>query len=415
MKKLNYIIVAFIVSILFVFACEQQKLPLPVPNVAPTAFGASDTNYVELSPMWDATNIGYQFSNPQDITIGPDGIIFVADAGNDRVVALSKAGQVVSSNGLGTITSVANPYGVAIDSKLNVLIANGTNTLYCWNHYMNVAEIDSVSDRAVFFDTAKNDTVLMTLQHYIELAIAGKTLPQFRYFVFGQNPELKQQVTQTYEIYVDEQPDAEINGVAAGTYGSGQLYITESQYDRISLLMLVPQIAVKTNYRGILFRYRAIHIQDIATFGSGAGTVDNPWGMTTDSEGNLYFTQLGGNFRVQKLLAAVYTPGYVLYQHNIMDLNRFTSPVDIALDDLNNIFVIDSDLQTVSKFDNAGAGAGQKISLGKKGLAAEKFNNAKGIMVENNVVYVVDFGANRIRRFQYSVPDSDIRDDDKKP
>lgn len=415
MKKIIQTITIFIFASLFILACEQQKLPLPVPNVAPTTFGASDTNYVELSPVWDAATIGYQFSNPQDITIGPDGIIFVADAGNNRIVALSKAGQLVSSNGLGSLTSVTGPYAVALDSKLNVLIANGTNTLYCWNQYLNVAEFDSVSDRAVFFDSAKNDTVLLTLEQYIEKAFTGQQLPQFRYFIYNQNAELFHKVTQMYPIYEDEQVDAQINGVAAGTYGSDQVYITESNYDRISLLMLVPHIAIKTNYGGILFRYRGIRVRDIATFGSGAGTVDNPWGLTSDGDGNIYFTQLGGNFRVQKLSGETYTPGYVLYQHDIMDLNRFTSPADIALDGQNNIYVIDSDLQTVSKFDNAGSGAGQMLSLGKKGLAIEKFNNAKGIMVDDNVVYVVESGENRIRRFQYSVSESDIPDDDKKP
>lgn len=385
-----------------------------MPKTQSTTFGASDTNYVELSPVWEAPNIAYRFSNPQDITIGPDGMIFVADKGNNRVVALSKAGQVLSSGGLGNII-VDHPTGVAVDSKLNLLIANGTNVIYCWNQYLNLTDIESVSDRAVYFDRTTNDTLLLTLDDVFEKAAAGEALPEFRYFVFSEAQDKIQQVRQIYPIYIDDEADAVINGVAAGRYGSEDVYITESNYHRISHLKLFPRMAVKTRFGQTLFSYRAAKMDDLATFGSGAGTVDDPYAITTDSEGSIYFTQLGGNFRVQKLKAPDFAPGYVLYQHAIMDLNRFSAPKDIALDGLNNIFVIDEVLGTVSKFDNAGTGAGQLVDLGKKGLATATFNKGAGIMVSDNVVYVVESGLNRIRRFQLSISDADIPDDDKKP
>ncbi len=158
-----------------------------------------------------------------------------------------------------------------------------------------------------------------------------------------------------------------------------------------------------------------MRVRDVATFGSGAGTVDDPWGITTDKDGNIYFTQLGGNFRVQKLDGKNFQPVYVLYQDAIMDLNRFVMPTGIALDGLENIFVIDTELKAVSKFANTGAAAGQVMSLGKRGLATEQFNDARGIMVDDNIVYVVESGENRIRRFQYSVSESDIPDKENQP
>ena len=412
MKK---IVILFIFwALLIVVGCNQDKLPLPVPRVQNASFGANDTNYVELSPVWNAQNLGYQFSHPEDITIGPDGIIFVADKGNDRVVALSKAGNILTSHGLGSITGIPHPYGVAIDSKLNLLIANGSDTLYCWNQFLNYTEIDSIADEAVLFDPAKNDTVLINFKKYLQQVQSGQPRLDFRHFVFRKDPALVEKVRRIYPIYVAGN-GAQLNGVAAGPFGSGIIYVTESEYDKISEITLVPQIAVKTDYGASLFQYTGIRTKDIATFGSGAGTVDDPWGITTDKEGDIYFTQLGGNFRVQKLDGKSFKPVYVLYQDAIMDLNRFMMPTDITLDGLENIFVIDTQAKTVSKFANTGANAGQVLSLGKRGLATEEFNDARGIMVDDNIVYVVESGENRIRRFQYSVSESDIPDKENQP
>lgn len=408
------IVVLLIFSALIIIGCNQQKLPLPVPRVQNGSFGANDTNYVELSPLWDSQNLGYRFSDPEDITIGPDGIIFVADKGNDRIVALSKAGNVLTAHGLGAIDGIAHPYGVALDSKLNLLIANGTDTLYCWNQFLNYADFDSVADKAVYFDEAANDTVLLSFAQYQQRIIAGESLPQFRYYVFRRDPSLLKKIRQVYPVYVDGN-GAQMNGVAAGVYGSNLFYVTESEYDKITQVTLVPKVAVKTSYGAVLFQYAGVGAEDIATYGSGAGTVDDPWGITTDKEGNIYFTQLSGNFRVQKLDGKKFQPVYVLYQDPIMDLNRFVMPTDIALDGLGNIFVVDTELKTVSKFANTGAKAGQVMSLGKRGLATEKFNNARGIMVDDNIVYVVESGENRIRRFQYSVSESDIPNKENQP
>jgi len=69
----------------------------------------------------------------------------------------------------------------------------------------------------------------------------------------------------------------------------------------------------------------------------------------------------------------------------------------------------------VSKFANSGSKAGQLLSLGQKGLALASFNDGRGLLASDDVVYVVERGAKRIRRFQYSVSESDIPDDEKEP
>jgi len=410
----TYTKILSIFILLIVVACGQDKLPLPVPRTTNLSFGANDTSYIELNPVWDASFLGYNFSDPYDITIGPDGVIFVADEGNDRIVALSKAGELLTNNGLGHI-SVSHPRGLAVDSKLNLLITNGSDTLYCWNQYFNFIGIDSVAEKAVVYDEASGDTLHLTFQQIIDRVQSGEPMPNIRGLVFKHDPALVEQARAIYPLYVDEDAGAQYNGVAAGPFGSEIIYVTESTIDKIIRLHLYPDMAVKTEDGFVLFRYRAFLERNIASFGSGAGTVDNPMGITTDADGNLYFTQLSGNFKVQKLSGIDYSPVYILYQHPIMDLNRFDAPYDIALDDAGDIFVMDTGAKKVFKFDNTGTGAGNLLSLGNKGIAKEEFNNGRGIMVQDNVIYVVESGHNRIRRFQYSISESDIPYDEKKP
>ena len=410
-KNLSYSLIALV---LILSACTHEKMPLPSPNSENTSFGANDTNYVELSPIWDAQNLGVAMGNPQDITIGRDGIIYMADKAKNRVMAFSKAGQQMTQNGLGELV-VSHPQGVSVDSKLNLLVCNSSDTIYCWNQYLNFVDIDSVADAAIFYDPENDVTLELTFADYVHRVVAGGSQLEPQEILFRKDERLVSHVRSLYPIYVAKENDAQFHGVAAGAYGSELFYATESNYDKISEFALTPEYAVKTSFGSVLFRYQAIRIRDIASYGSGAGTVDDPWAIEVDAEGDVYFTQLGGNFRVQKLTAPNFESTYTLGVHDIMDLDRFETPLDIALDDLNDIFVVDAGKKIVSKFDNGGRRAGQEQALGAKGLAATEFEDGRGIMVEDNIVYIVETGEKRIRRFQYSVSDSDVPDDDKKP
>jgi hypothetical protein len=48
-------------------------------------------------------------------------------------------------------------------------------------------------------------------------------------------------------------------------------------------------------------------------------------------------------------------------------------------------------------------------------VAAAEFNDARGVLVSDNVIYVVESGENRIRRFEYTISDADLQDDTDKP
>ena len=66
-----YIIISF-----FIWGC-LEKMPLPSDINVNTEFVAGDTTYLLVNPIWDDT---YGFITPIEISIAPDGHVFVADS-----------------------------------------------------------------------------------------------------------------------------------------------------------------------------------------------------------------------------------------------------------------------------------------------------------------------------------------------
>jgi hypothetical protein len=367
-------------------ACGE-KIPLPSVVNSPESFGANDTTYNLLSPVWNAANLEYSPSNPMrpvDIAIGNDGYIFVADEANDRVVTLTTAGFVARHQNLNRISPVEHPLGVAINAKLNLLIVNGTNTVYVWNQYLN-----NIGVAGVIVGIAPDSS-----------------------FIYSDSQALIDSVLGIRPFYTDDDDNASFQGITFGPVAENTVFVTDKTANRILQLEMSISGGVLLQNGHLHPVYQAEYIRDIAEFGSGAGTVDNPRGITSDESGNIYFTQLGGNFFVQKLerQGNQYSPGYILYEHPIMDLGRFDGPADVALDSDDNLFIIDTaDSGRVSKFFNKGNKAGSEAGLGKTGLTDARFTEGQAIAISDDlIVYVADADGNKIERFKFSVSETDL-------
>jgi hypothetical protein len=363
-----------------------EKMPLPSVLNSPESFGANDTSYIHLDPDWTASSMGYFAENPMkpvDIAIGDDGYIFIADENNNRVITVSQSGDLATYQGLNRISPVENPIGIDINSKLNLLIVNGTNTIYVWNQFINNSGI-----LAVAFDTTENGDLNFTSNRSVLDSVLG-----------------------IVPFYIDEDKNSSFQDVAFGPVGDNTVFVTDKTNNRILKLDLVIRGVVDIG-RHYFPLFNGLFVENIAEFGSGAGTVDNPRSITCDDNGNIYFTQLGGNFLVQKLkqVGNIYRAAFTLYEDPIMDLNRFLGPQDLALGQEDAIFVIDAaDDGKVSKFHNKGTQAGKLANLGKNGLVDARFLNPLGIAVsDDEVVYITNTDNHSIERYQHSVSDDDI-------
>ena len=387
--------------------CDFQKLPLPAQKMPVTSFGANDTTYIEVRPVWNSASLGVELVHPTDIIAGPDGYLWVANSGKQEVLAFKKSGERLTEHGFDAVKPIPDITAITIDSKLNIIAANGSNTLYIWNEYLNIAGVQAVAFKGVFRRSG-GDTVQFSVEKTVALLQQPPDTLTFERYLFTESPEAVNRVLRPRVFYQSPRASLRYYGVAAGKFGSGEIYASETFEHRITRFKLVPYARVRLASGKELFVYSGRYDRNVVTYGSGAGTVDTPRGIYVDKFGDLYLTQLGGNFLVQKLKAGTFLSEYELHKHPIMDLHRFVQPVDITTDDRNDIFVVDRGLHKVFKFKNSSPGAGTEVDLGKSGLAVATFEDPRGILVVDDVVYVVDAGRNEIRRFKISVSQTDV-------
>ncbi len=396
-------------------------MPLPSVRTSIESFGANDTSYIHLTPDWDASTIGYNALNPMtptDIAIGEDDYIFIADSANGQIITLYQSGILASHQKLNTIEHVPGPIGIDINSKLNLVIVNGTNIIYCWDQYLNnigasyFLKGTSADSNLIFSnDYNKIDSLINDI---VRRLVNGHGLQTD--LVFSNDVAFFDSISNIHQYYVDDNVGSSFQGIAFGPSADNTVFVTDKGNDRIIKLKLLFSglLVLNNGYPNLTFR--AVYDTAIATFGTGQATVSNPRGITTDNEGNVYFTQLGDFFNVQKLeeQGDHYVSSYTGNVEPIMEDDRYIAPYDIALGESNAIFVIDTgDSGRVSKFYNAGDQAGKIANIGRKGLVEARFKRPRGIAISSEeIVYIANTGQNRIERFKYTKSDDDIPDDD---
>ena len=129
--------------------------------------------------------------------------------------------------------------------------------------------------------------------------------------------------------------------------------------------------------------------------GAEAGKFDVPWGITTDTQGNLFVSDTS-NARVQKFLpdgSAVLTWG----RDGGYD-GAFFYPRGVGVDFVGNIYVADEGNHRIQKFDSRG---NFLLKWGKEGNAPGQFKSPWGVACDPlGYVYVVDSGNHRVQKFE---------------
>ncbi len=115
----------------YVADSENHRIRLVTPEGRVSTFaGTGSAGYV------DGAALEAQFDNPVGLALGADGTLFVSDANNHRIRAISPTGQVSNYAGLGTpgltdgVGSAArfnSPQGLAIDGEGIVYVADSGN------------------------------------------------------------------------------------------------------------------------------------------------------------------------------------------------------------------------------------------------------------------------------------------------
>ena len=315
-----------------------------------------DTLYVQINPPWEG------FNKPQDVMVGREPFIYVADTENDRIVLLNLDGQR-----LGTKT-IKKPVALAQDYRLNLFVC---------------AQFDTTINGLTQTYSAVYKLDLVSVNHQIANAPTKRILPRAQDFaqplreytgacVFFDNSYLIARRGPNNSNLID--PD---NSILIFV----QIRL-DSETTKDSLVGKVPLLDPSGS--GIL---SANQISSLTSYNS--------------RNYNINLTLIGdNNFKFQPL-EYIASPEFTGYQIALPPLSRdlmlpgiFTQPEGSALDNSGNFFIADAGRDTVYKFNSFG----DKLqTIG--GSAGQILNQPHGVAFFNKTVYVADTGSNRILRF----------------
>jgi DNA-binding beta-propeller fold protein YncE len=317
-----------------------------------------DTVYVQLNPEWKG------FNNPQDILIGREPFIYVADTENDRVVMLNLNGDILGSR------HIRRPVALGQDYKLNLIVC---------------AQLDTVVNGQTNSFGAVYKLDLVAAQHQIAAAPMIKLLPRPVDLNYPQRKYTGVAVFYNNTFYV------------ARTGPNNSSFIDPDN----SILYFSPKKLFAGGEGDTLIG----RIPNIDPLSSGLVSANQISSLTSFNRRNIDFieTLTGNNALKTQWLTYVITPVSADYEARLtpsdggalMTPNKFIRPEGTCIDDAGNIYVADAAKDSIFKFTPLGD---ELQSFGGTSV----FNGPYAVAYFDNILYVADTGNNRILRFMLS-------------
>ena len=97
------------------YGCEKNLDLSQFPITNNGGVVVSDTSYVQQYPVWTG------FNSPEDVCVGKDAIIYVADTYNNRIVQMDLSGAIIGTLDISG-TNVNRPHKITQDNNFDLLI-----------------------------------------------------------------------------------------------------------------------------------------------------------------------------------------------------------------------------------------------------------------------------------------------------
>lgn len=439
--------IAIIIFLILTASCSYEKISMPELDNSDIIFNTGDERYIQVNPEWGGAP--WNFNDPNDIFISEDDYIYVADSA--RIIVLSKSGDVITSDNFGndfsaiaTIPNIddpampINPTGLCLDSKLNLYVVDNSKNIYVWNQYINNIKnsnpdgVDSIATQITYRNNTTGENVILTPREFYLSVLYDFDEDYSKIKVtFISDPAAMDSIYKPHVFYTEfKEEGAEFVSVAAAPFGTNYLYVSDGLQQRIAAIYVGRSSYLKLRNGVEIWQHKGIYDYDAATAGTGAGTVNDPTGMAVDEGGNIYYTQTGENFGLHKISyssSSGWSSSFALDVNEIMDLDRFAEPFDVATSPDGSIFIVDKAVNEVQVYDNIGnfiRKAGTRFaqseitvidSIYVDGVLnvserdtiitteySDVLDSPKSVVVDDDMVYIVDSGNNRIVRYQLS-------------
>ncbi len=314
-----------------------------------------DTIYIQQFPVWEG------FNKPQDILIGHDGFIYVADTENNRIVLMNAAGQILG------VKEIQQPVALAQDYQLNLLVCarfdsviNATQVSFSALFKLNLVEVNhqlgNVKLKRLLpsspFDFLRTDREYTGVAAFFDNSfIVSRTGP------LNSNP-----IDPDNAILIFRKKFSS-NGISR-----------DSLFGRIPLLEPLGTGLLSTNKVSSLRTFDRSNFDIVMTL-IGQNSFKTQWlEYTTSSDFEGYRN------KVEPFSSSLMVPG------------RFIRPEGVAFDNAFNIYVADAEKDSILKFNTFGD---ELESFG----GSEIFNQPHAVAFSQKILYVADTFNDRILRF----------------
>ena len=309
----------------------------------------------------DGTGPAAQFNSPLGVAVDGSGNVFVADTSNDTIRKITPGGVVTTF--AGTAGGLGNNDGTGAAAQFNNpigVVVNGSGTLFVVDQVNHtVRQITSAGVVTTFAGTAgvpgsiDGQGIIARFRYPAAIAMDGSGN---LYIGDGGNSTVRMitpsGAVTTLAGTAGKNGSTDGTGAAARFYapqgvavdGSGNVYVCD--YDNILIRKIAPG-GVVTTISGVL---------QTPGFVDGTGTAaeyNYPFGIGTDTSGNIYIADTGNN-TIRKMAPGVVvttlagTPGSG-YTDGTGSSARFNYPTDMALDPSGNLYVVDNTNCTIRK------------------------------------------------------------------
>ena len=314
----------------------------------------NDTSYVQQSPVWG------QFNQPQDIFIGREPVVYIADTKNNRIVQLDLSGAHIGQ------LFISNPIAITQDYNFDLLVIGDTVTSI-GDTLSVVYRIKTVPVGGIISNASK-----------ITLIVSDYPTP-----LIGR----KRRFT-GISVY----PDNSYLITRAGPNNSGSL-------DPDNAILKV---------RGINSVSEVIVLSGFQPTGNGIYSIEKISSVSTvpNDPTNFIITRntTDFGFKVEWFLYDIvngtFEPKFLPASNADIVKLQLGTPEDVTMDNNFSVFVVDSSKDSLFKFNSLGRLLPE--SFGGNGSGVNQLNSPYGVAFFNKVLYIADTGNNRIVRYKLS-------------
>ena len=361
-----------------------------------------------LAGSADGSGAAARFNLPRGVATDSAGNVYVGDSNNNMIRKISPTAAVStlagaagaltgSTDGTATAARFRNPYGVATDGAGNVYVADtGNGTI---RRITSAGVVTTFAGNADGF-TGSTDGTGTAARFYVPTAVA--TDSAHNVYVADTNNHTIRKITPAAAVSTLAGSaglvgSADGSGAAArfshpygvATDGAGNVYAADA--DNSTIRKITPAGAVSTLAGSAGLTGSAD--------GSGvAARFARPFGVATDSAGNIYVADTG-NHTIRLVTPAggvatfAGTAGVVGSTDGVGTAARFNGPLGVATDSAGNVYVSDSGNHTIRKITRGGVVSTVVGVAGQPGFApgllpgllAQPF----GIAISGTSLYIV--------------------------